>query len=80
MFRLIKLIVEFLNNLDKRGTTNGSIPTINSEDKSNLKKLFIIVPVFFGILAILSSIYTIDPGEVGVVQRFGKFSSYILLS
>ena len=76
MFRLIKLIVEFLNNLDKRGTTNGSIPTINSEDKSNLKKLFVIVPVFFGILAILSSIYTIDPGEVGVVQRFGKFSSY----
>lgn len=76
MFRLIKLIVEFLNNLDKRGTTNGSIPTINSEDKSNLKKLFIIVPVFFGILAILSSIYTIEPGEVGVVQRFGKFSSY----
>ena len=76
MFRLIKLIVEFLNNLDKRGTTNGSIPTINSEDKSSLKKLFVIVPVFFGILAILSSIYTIDPGEVGVVQRFGKFSSY----
>ena len=24
----------------------------------------------------LSSIYTIQPGEVGVIQRFGKFSSY----
>ena len=24
----------------------------------------------------LSSVYTIDPGEVGVVQRFGKLSSY----
>ena len=38
MFRLIKLIVEFLNNLDRRGTTNGSIPTINPDDKKNIKK------------------------------------------
>jgi len=76
MFRLIKLIVEFLNNLDRRGTTNGSIPTINPDDKKNIKKLFIIVPIFLGVLAVLSSIYTIEPGEVGVVQRFGKFSSY----
>ena len=76
MFRLIKLIVDFLNNLDKRGGTNGSIPDMNSTDKNNLKKLFIIVPIFFGILAVLSSIYTIQPGEIGVIQRFGKFSSY----
>ena len=76
MFRLIKLIVDFLNNLDKRGSTNGSIPDMNSTDKNNLKKLFIIVPIFFGILAVLSSIYTIQPGEIGVIQRFGKFSSY----
>ena len=76
MFRLIKLIVDFLNNLDKRGSTNGSIPDMNSTDKNNLKKLFMIVPIFFGILAVLSSIYTIQPGEIGVIQRFGKFSSY----
>ena len=76
MFRLIKLIVDFLNNLDRRGQSNGNIPTIDPSASSNLKKLFVIVPVFFGILTVLSSVYTIQPGEVGVVQRFGKFSSY----
>ena len=29
-----------------------------------------------GIFAIYSSFYTIDPGEIGVIQRFGKLSSY----
>lgn len=78
MFRLIKLIVEFLNNLDRRNGSNGSSGTVTLDpsDKSKIKKLFFIVPIFFGVLAILSSIYTIDPGEIGVVQRFGKFSSY----
>ena len=76
MFRLIKLIVDFLNNLDKRNGSNCNIPTIDPNAGNNIKKLFIIVPIFFGILAVLSSIYTIQPGEVGVIQRFGKFSSY----
>ena len=76
MFRLIKLIVDFLNNLDKRNGSNGNNPTIDPNAGNNIKKLFIIVPIFFGILAVLSSIYTIQPGEVGVIQRFGKFSSY----
>ena len=76
MFRLIKLIVDFLNNLDRRGNPNGNIPDMSSSDKNNLKKLFVIVPIFFGILAVLSSVYTIQPGEIGVIQRFGKFSSY----
>ena len=76
MFRLIKIIVDFLNNLDRRGTSNGNIPEMSSSDKNSLKKLFIIVPIFFGILAVLSSVYTIQPGEIGVIQRFGKFSSY----
>ena len=76
MFRLIKLIVDFLNNLDKRNGSNGNIPTLDPSAGNNIKKLFIIVPIFFGILAVLSSIYTIQPGEVGVIQRFGKFSSY----
>ena len=49
---------------------------MSSSDKNSLKKLFIIVPIFFGILAVLSSVYTIQPGEIGVIQRFGKFSSY----
>ena len=76
MFRLIKLIVDFLNNLDRRNGSNGNIPKLDPSAGNNLKKLFIIVPIFFGILAVLSSIYTIQPGEVGVIQRFGKFSSY----
>ena len=76
MFRLIKLIVDFLNNLDRRNGSNGNIPKLDPSAGNNLKKLLIIVPIFFGILAVLSSIYTIQPGEVGVIQRFGKFSSY----
>lgn len=47
MFRLIKLIVDFLNNLDRRGQSNGNIPTIDPSANNNLKKLFVIVPVFF---------------------------------
>ncbi len=77
MFRLIKAIIDFLNNLDQRRGSQKSAPSAGSEEaKKKLKKFAVILPAIFVILAILSSIYTIDPGEVGVIQRFGKLSSY----
>ena len=77
MFRLIKAIIDFLSNLDQRRGSNGSTPSPDSEDaKKKVKRLSVIITSVFVILAILSSIYTIDPGEVGVVQRFGKLSSF----
>ena len=45
-------------------------------DRDSFKKLFIVIPVVLALFAIYSSFYTIDPGEVGVIQRFGKLSSY----
>ena len=77
MFSLIKKIIDFLNNLDKRGSNGGTDPiSVDPDSKDSFKKLFIVIPVIFGIFAIYSSFYTIDPGEVGVIQRFGKLSSY----
>ena len=78
MFRLIKAIIEFISQLDKRGgSRNGdSVPSTGSGENTTFKKLLIWVPTVFVILAILSSIYTIDPGEVGVIQRFGKLSTF----
>ena len=77
MFRLIKAIIDFLSNLDQRRGPNGSTPSSDSEDaKKKVKRLSVIITSVFVVLAILSSIYTIDPGEVGVVQRFGKLSSF----
>ena len=77
MFSLIKKIIDFLNNLDKRGSNGGTDPiSLDPDSKDSFKKLFIVIPVIFGIFAIYSSFYTIDPGEVGVIQRFGKLSSY----
>ncbi len=77
MFRLIKAIIDFLNNLDQRRGSQRSAPSTGSEEaKKKLKKFAVILPAIFVILAVLSSIYTIDPGEVGVIQRFGKLSSY----
>ena len=66
-----------LNNLDKRGSNGGTDPvTIDQDSKDSFKKLFVVLPVLLGIFAIYSSFYTIDPGEIGVIQRFGKLSSY----
>ena len=77
MFNLIKKIIDFLNNLDKRGSNGGTDPvTIDQDSKDSFKKLFVVIPVLLGIFAIYSSFYTIDPGEIGVIQRFGKLSSY----
>jgi membrane protease subunit HflK len=77
VFRLIKAIIDFLSNLDQRRGPNGSTPSSDSEDaKKKVKRLSVIITSVFVVLAILSSIYTIDPGEVGVVQRFGKLSSF----
>ena len=77
MFRLIKAIIDFLSNLAQRRGPNGSTPSSDSEDaKKKVKRLSVIITSVFVVLAILSSIYTIDPGEVGVVQRFGKLSSF----
>ena len=77
MFNLIKKIIDFLNNLDKRGSNGGTDPiSIDPDSKDSFKKLFIVIPVILAIFAIYSSFYTIDPGEVGVIQRFGKLSSY----
>ena len=77
MFNLIKKIIDFLNNLDKRGSNGGTDHvTIDQDSKDSFKKLFIVLPVLLGIFAIYSSFYTIDPGEIGVIQRFGKLSSY----
>ena len=77
MFNLIKKIIDFLNNLDKRGSNGGTDPiSIDPDSKDSFKKLFIVIPVVLAIFAIYSSFYTIDPGEVGVIQRFGKLSSY----
>ena len=77
MFNLIKKIIDFLNNLDKRGSNGGTDPvTIYQDSKDSFKKLFVVLPVLLGIFAIYSSFYTIDPGEIGVIQRFGKLSSY----
>ena len=77
MFNLIKKIIDFLNNLDKRGSNGGADPvTIDQDSKDSFKKLFVVLPVLLGIFAIYSSFYTIDPGEIGVIQRFGKLSSY----
>ena len=77
MFRLIKKIIDFLNNLDKRGSNGGTDPiSLDPDSKDSFKKLFIVIPVVLAIFAIYSSFYTIDPGEVGVIQRFGKLSSY----
>ena len=77
MFSLIKKIIDFLNNLDKRGFNGGTDPiSLDPDSKDSFKKLFIVIPVVLAIFAIYSSFYTIDPGEVGVIQRFGKLSSY----
>ena len=77
MFKLIKAIIDFINSLDKRSGTNGSsTPSTRSDEDKKIKRLLILLPSFFVLLALLSSVYTIDPGEVGVVQRFGKLSSY----
>jgi len=77
VFNLIKKIIDFLNNLDKRGPNGGTDPvTIDQDSKDSFKKLFVVLPVLLGIFAIYSSFYTIDPGEIGVIQRFGKLSSY----
>ena len=78
MFRLIKAIIEFISQLDKRGgSRNGdSVPSTGSGENTTFKKLLIWVPTVFVILAIFSSVYTIDPGEVGVIQRFGKLSTF----
>ena len=77
MFNLIKKIIDFLNNLDKRGSNGGTDPvTIDQDSKDSFKKLFVVLPVLLGIFAIYSSFYTIDPGEIGVIQRFGKLSGY----
>ena len=50
--------------------------SLDPDSKDSFKKLFIVIPVVLAIFAIYSSFYTIDPGEVGVIQRFGKLSSY----
>ena len=77
MFNLIKKIIDFLNNLDKRGSNGGTDPiSLDPDSKDSFKKLFIVIPVVLALFAIYSSFYTIDPGEVGVIQRFGKLSSY----
>ena len=77
MFSLIKKIIDLLNNLDKRGSNGGTDPiSLDPDSKDSFKKLFIVIPVVLAIFAIYSSFYTIDPGEVGVIQRFGKLSSY----
>ena len=77
VFSLIKKIIDFLNNLDKRGSNGGTDPiSLDPDSKDSFKKLFIVIPVVLAIFAIYSSFYTIDPGEVGVIQRFGKLSSY----
>ena len=77
MFSLIKKIIDFLNNLDKRGSNGGTDPiSLDPDSKDSFKKLFIVIPVVLALFAIYSSFYTIDPGEVGVIQRFGKLSSY----
>ena len=58
--------VDFLNNLDKRGSNGGTDPvTIDQDSKDSFKKLFVVLPVLLGIFAIYSSFYTIDPGEIG---------------
>ena len=78
MINLIKLIIKFINDLDKRnpnGSSNDTI-TIDPENEKNLKKLAVILPTIFVIFSLISSFYTIEPGEVGVIQRFGKLSSY----
>ena len=78
MLNLIKLIIKFLNDLDKRnpnGSSNDTI-TIDPENEKNIKKLTVIIPTVFVIFSLISSFYTIEPGEVGVIQRFGKLSSY----
>ena len=59
MFRLIKALIEFISNLDKRGGTNGSSSTTGSSDDKKIKRLLILLPTFFVFLALLSSVYTI---------------------
>lgn len=81
MFDLIKKIIEFLNNLDNRNpgnNGNGSNDpiTIDANQKAGLKKAAFLFPIILLIFALFSSFYTIDPGEIGVIQRFGKLSSY----
>ena len=78
VINLIKLIIKFINDLDKRnpnGSSNDPI-TIDPENEKNIKKLAVIIPTIFVIFSLISSFYTIEPGEVGVIQRFGKLSSY----
>ena len=63
--------------MDRRpGNGSPDSITIDPESKDNFKKLAILFPAVLLIFALFSSFYTIDPGEVGVIQRFGKLSSY----
>ena len=51
MFNLIKKIIDFLNNLDKRGSNGGTDPvTIDQDSKDSFKKLFVVLPVLWEFL------------------------------
>jgi membrane protease subunit HflK len=71
--QLLKKINDFFNN------EGGPSPPSNNSDKTpggmlaGAGKVAAVVVALFVILAIYSSFYRIEPGEVGMVLRFGEF-------
>ena len=74
---LIQKIRDAFDTKDKepgRDDQGGIIPPSPRSPLSGPGKIGAIVAAFFAVQAALASFYTIKPGEVGVVLRFGEYS------
>ncbi len=58
----------------QRGPGDGQSPPPRSGPALGLSKVVFIVLVLLAFQGIYSSFYTIEPGEVGVILRFGKYT------
>ena len=75
--QIIKKLQDYFNNKSHSPRqSGGNEPSFQPADLwSNGGKLFSIVGVFILLQGVYSSFYKIDPGEVGVILRLGKYNT-----